>query len=416
MLMSQLEGPTRRQKFFRAIPRWAGRAAAIPIGLAVWYFAFDYLPPGLFTDDLAAKYFGVTSAAIAAASLIWAVGSEAGRVLERGHTTLPEATSVVAPWVPPLIDTDATALRLKESFEAAGEGAGWCHYLGSYGQPQSTSALSTAFALRTLMLVGNAQVNVPLHEVCEWLRGKANADGGWSAQTQGLISRPEVTAIVASTLTRIEGKDDAVERASRSIEDVIRSGSDLAIFTNTYVLSTIVEEAPYLSLSTETVTNLLTRLLNGAMLIGEDEYCWAESLERQSRESPSTALTARAVLAIQAVDQMATVPSSAATPILRGALKWLDSASLANEATSVVRLPAPGRQELNAPRHFTAALVALGLWQAGLGHTEPARRALSISWERHDGGLWYWGSGDTPTYVTYYGLHAALIGRLQWMP
>lgn len=406
--------PDTKNSLLRRVAPWIGRIGAIPAALGVWYLAFDYFPASWYSDDEISKYVAVAALAVAAGSIVWAAGAELNRSLLKRRIVENESNTAPVSWNPPEADLRSTARRLSDSLVRLGVDVGWCHYLGSFGQAQSPSALSSAFALRTFMLTTNDAPGVPVHEVCEWIRSRANDDGGWSAQTQGTISRPEVTAIVAGTLARLEGPGEVLERAVESIEHAMQPGVDPVATTNTYVVATILEEDPFLRLSTNTTAALLQSLLNGAIPVGGDQYCWAEQLPRHQRESPSAALTARAVLAIQALVKVGYVPTAAAAPILQGALRWMATAQMANESTSVVRMATPGRQELNAPRHFTAALIAQCLWQAGLGSSDTARQALATSWESHDDGLWYWHSGDAPTYMTYYGLSAVLTGRMRW--
>ncbi len=386
--------------------RWIKRVLrGLPLGFGifVWYVTFDYAPDFLYTDDGWSKYLLVTMTALAAAAALWAVQSQ----IKAKEASVGAASRA---WVSPPVDFDRVA---EELVSAASSGGGWCHYLGQYPQAQAPSPLSSAFALRTLMLTGYARPGVSVSGVRDWIMSRANADGGWSAQSQGDISRPEVTAIVAATLVQLWGADEATARASKTIESALSGGSDPMIESDSYVLSTVLEESRFLEVDPRQVHRVAQRLLDGALKMDDGRYCWAETLFEHDGGTPSSARTAHAVLALQSYARTESqLPHSFGT-VLGGALDWLQDASLSNEVTKLVRYPSPGREEVNVPRHFTAALVSTALSQAGRGGSPGAERALRESWSRYRQGVWVWDSGVAPTYVTYYGLLAAVNGRIR---
>jgi hypothetical protein len=382
------------------------RALPLPFALAAWGAVYQYSPDFAFTDDVLAKYLLVSAIALAVGLGCWAVLAEISK-----RAALAD---VAAALKSPPVDLDTVSREIASAhIDQAGGASGWCHYLGSYSQPQSPSALSSAYALRSLMNAGYRASDVNVHATCEWILSKANSDGGWSAQSQRGISRLEVTSFVAGTLARLHGRGVRVVAAVEYVETTIRDSTDPLAQSDTYVVSSVLQEAAHLGLHPTTSTLLVERLLDGAVQSGDEKFYWAESLRQHNRGGASTATTAHAVLALQAYERLElTVPHSFRAT-LTGAIEWLASAPLADEVTKLVRYPAPGVEEVNAPRHFTSALVALALSQAGLSASSGTQRALQESWTRYRGGLWIWhSSGDAPTYSTYYGLAAAMAARL----
>lgn len=382
------------------------RVLPLPLAVAAWAAAFQYSPEFAFTDDVLAKYLLVSAVALAVGMGAWATLAEISkrRALTDGATLLTS----------PPVDLDTISREIAAAHTSQPGGAsGWCHYLGSYSQQQNPSALSSAYALRALMNAGYRAPGISVHATCEWILSKANPDGGWSAQSQGGISRLEVTSFVAGTLARLDGRGPGVVAAVECVESTIENSTDPLAQSDTYVVATVLQEAAQLGLRPDVSTLLVERLLDGAVQHGDEQFYWAESLRQHNRGVASTAISAHAVLALQAYERLGLTLPHSFRATLAGALDWLASAPLADEVTKLVRYPVAGVEEVNAPRHFTSALVAIALSQAGLSASSSTQHALQESWARYRSGLWIWqSSGDSPTYVTYYGLAAAMAARL----
>ena len=217
-----------------------------PVAVSVWVLVFNYAPSPLYTNDEFSKYLASTSLAIGAGGILWGIGELVrGRQDRAVSIETPDATSHRP------VPVAEVSAAITSSFNTADDGSalGWCHYLGAYSQHQSASVLSSAFALRILMLTSFESRSISPRAVTSWIRTKAKEDGGWSAQSQREYSRPEVTAIVAGALSRLDGLDEDLRKASRSIEDAVESGSDPLATTDTYVVATILEESPFLEIN-----------------------------------------------------------------------------------------------------------------------------------------------------------------------
>lgn len=382
------------------------RVLPLPLAAGAWVAAYQYSPEFAFTDDVLAKYLLVSAVAVAVGLGAWAILAE----VSKRRALTERATLLTSPPVDlEIVSREIAAAHISQP----GGASGWCHYLGSYSQPQNPSALSSAYALRALMNAGYRAPGISVHATCEWILSKANMDGGWSAQSQGGISRLEVTSFVAGTLARLDGRGPGVVAAVDCIESTIEQSTDPLAQSDTYVVATVLQEAEHLGLRPGVSTLLVERLLDGAVQKGDDQYYWAESLRQHNRGAASTAISAHAVLALQAYERLGLTLPHSFRATLSGAIDWLASAPRADAVTKLVRYPSPGIEEVNAPRHFTSALVALALSQAGMSASAGTQGALQETWARYRSGLWIWeSSGDSPTYVTYYGLAAAMAARL----
>lgn len=406
MTVTERPSPQTAGRFsLRKILRFLKKSAPVTAAIAVWAGAFNFLPGFVTTDDTVAKYLVSTLLALCAALTVAVIGNE--------DVALPAIVEDGDVMRSSPVDLDVISKEIANAAEEIDGGAsGWCHYMGTYSQQQHPSALSTAYALRSLMLTGYRAPSIDIGATCAWISSKANADGGWSAQSQGRISRTEVTSFIAGTIARIHGRTRDVVAAVEFIEETISSGSDPLLTSDTYVVAVLLQEAGHLGLSSHTSKDIVNRLIGGAVTVSESQCYWTEKLEHHGRGSASTALTAHTVLALQAYALLGLPLPYDFQRVLNGALDWLSDAALHNEVTKLVRYPAVGVEEVNVPRHFTSALVALALCQAGYTSSPAAQIAIEESWNYFRNGLWLWDSGDAPTYITFYGLSAAIAGRL----
>lgn len=351
--------------------------------------AFNYLPPLLFEKDVS-KYviavcLGVIAGLVVEALRRWLSGRAKARLLSSG---LDQILDVLL---------------------SNAENHAWCHYFEPYGLSQVPSALSTSFALRTLLLTDLNSPDIDVSQSLGRLRTMANPDGGWSAQSQGTDSRPEVIAVVAGTIARFDRSDHALNPARTLLSDVIANDSDPVLIDNTYAVATVLEESAFLGLDPGAQESLLKRLSNGVMTESGLAW-WSDKLAQPENAGPSTAATAHAVLAFAAVGRAGALQRHE-RQTLEAAIRWLQKGQpLDDQTTQLIRHPTVGRQEVNSARHFTAALVSLALSSAGDFSSKAAMTAVETVASRRVEGTWMW-RGDRPTWMAYYGT-AALVASL----
>ena len=286
--------------------------------------------------------------------------------------------------------------------------SGWSHYLGEYPYEQTASPLSTAYGLEIVILLAFQTPRVAISPCQKSIFDYANADGGWSVQSQRGISRPEVTAVVAGVMARLSGPDSQIEKAAATIAEAMRENADPLMNSSTYVVATVLEHAPFLGLPEENTLSLISRLVEGAVKT-VDGFHWTESLVRHNEAVASTALTAQVAIAFQSIERDAEL-SSRAQDALNGAISWLEkNADMTHSSSEVIRYSAEGEQDLNSPKHFTAALVLIALLQSGRGSGKKTFEALQAVWGRFGkGGVWAWEDGESPIWMTYFGLRALI--------
>jgi hypothetical protein len=389
-----------------ALSQWALRASAVTVAGGMFGIIWQYGPESIFKPPASHYIIAVL------AGIVGFIGVQIARARAKNPAaTLPAS---VMPRRHPPLEKVAAQMQASVSTDPLGN-QGWCHYLGTYAHKQNFSALSTAYALRVAVLCNMELQGIDVSRITSGIVAKANRDGGWSAQSQGNLSRPEVTAVVGGTLARICGFIPVTQKAAQLLQDMIASEADPLITTSTYVVATLLEEAPYLRLPRQQVDRLLDCLLSGAVPIAGGEAYWTEHLVDPGQASPSIALTAHALIAIRGVIRNGqTIPGWGST-IANGAAQWLGNASdLHNETSQVIRYPRKGVQELNVPRHFTAALVILALIGVEGVNNTAIQRAFDKVWSQYHNGLWWWDSGEAPTWMTYYGFFAVLSAHLFW--
>jgi transcriptional regulator with XRE-family HTH domain len=272
-----------------------------------------------------------------------------------------------------------------------GRALGWRHNL------QKTSghtALASAYGISAMSVVGEPYID--LHSVAENLY-KVRTEYGWQGRSGG--RRPETTAAVIDALFRVStllSADEGLAYLERSLDDFSRTRP----FLLSNVLHTAVRLRPDAPLTGDLVGNLLsTRLdFDGVLL-------WPEKNERGLvAPEPSAAHTARAVVALREVlrngDEHTEVRDA-----VEQATQWLVDRTHPDDGVSeelIREKPgAPGTTRI-VIRHFTSAWVVQALIGAPLVPLARLERALIRLWERYEPslGLWAWGSGDLPIWMT----------------
>lgn len=272
-----------------------------------------------------------------------------------------------------------------------GAPSGWRHNL-QQGEPQT--ALSTAYGIKTMLMLDEPYIDLRALE--QSIRSMEVPRGGWASRSQ-VSSRPEVNAVVIDALFRL-GTDIPVERAMSMLEQSVDDVGRARPFVLTSVLHTVLRLRPASPFADRLVEGLLAtrRVFDGVPL-------WPEKVEPDlaSLVEPSVAHTARAVVALQAAR---TTRRPELAEALSTATRWLvEQDRDGGVSEDLDRTDVTGAAANVTIRHFTSAWVA----QALAGSEEPpvARitRALQTVWSRYDPteGLWAWGNGDLPIWMTH---------------
>jgi hypothetical protein len=272
-----------------------------------------------------------------------------------------------------------------------GNPTGWRHNLQ---QHQEQTALSTAYGIKAMLLVGEPHVD--LHALEASLRSMRRPHGGWFSRSQGQ-PRPEVTSTVLDALFRI-GTPLSVDEAVSLLEDLLDDFSRTRPFILSSVLQTVIRLRPDSSFAHMVIDSLLaTRQdFDGVLL-------WPEKAEAGLvKPDASLVHTARAVVALQAAldtHDRADLHDAVAT-----ALDWITNRPGDDDGvTEQLAYPNKSGQSQLAIRHFTSAWVTQALAQSTSVPADRTRRALRTLFERYvpDTGLWAWGNGDLPIWMTH---------------
>ncbi|MFG1640904.1 helix-turn-helix domain-containing protein [Amycolatopsis sp. NPDC049252] len=303
---------------------------------------------------------------------------------------------------PPSVIT--TAGSLQEVFRRAGRALadalirdehgraiGWRHNLQQHN-PQTT--LATAYGISAMTVVGDPYID--LHPVVHDLY-EARSEYGWQGRAKG--RRPEVTAAVVDALfqaSTILSAEDGLRYLERSLDAYSRTRP----FLLATALRTAVRLRPDAPFTRELADDLLaTRLDFGGVRL------WGEKKEEGLVSPEASAVhTARALMALRALarngDDRAEVGEA-----LEAGTEWLIGLNQPDNGVSEgLVLPQPHGEP---PRpvnisHFTSAWVLQALTEASRVPSSRVDGALKSLWERYEAGvgLWAWGSGDLPIWMT----------------
>jgi DNA-binding XRE family transcriptional regulator len=272
----------------------------------------------------------------------------------------------------------------------AGSPTGWRHNLQ---KDQHLSALSTAYGVKAMVVVGEPYVD--FDAISRSLFAMRSPEGDWRGRSGA--SRPEIMAAVLDALFRI-GTTMPVEKAlaltDRSLDDFSR--------TRPYLLSTVLQTVLRLRPDSALATGLIDDLL-GARLDFGGSLLWPEKIEPDlALPEPSAVHTARAVVALR--DALVVHDRADIRDAIEQAIGWLVAKNRPDDGVieELIRSRPDGHGSTRvAIRHFTSAWVV----QALAGADAPLSRlhsALRILWSRYDRvqGLWAWGNGDLPIWMT----------------
>ncbi|EOD67569.1 helix-turn-helix transcriptional regulator [Amycolatopsis vancoresmycina] len=272
-----------------------------------------------------------------------------------------------------------------------GRAVGWRHNLQQRGQH---TTLATAYGISAMVVLGEPYID--LHPVVDDLYAK-RTEFGWQGRSAG--RRPEVTSAVVDALSQtstILTAEEGLARLEGSLDDYSRTRP----FLLSAALRTSVRLAPDAPL-----TRRLTDDLLAARLDFDGVPLWGEKKEpRLVAPEPSTAHTARAVVTLRALlragEDRADVQEA-----VEVATQWLVNRTHPDDGIMEdLALPQPGGREATRVniKHFTSAWVVQALAEAPQVPAIRLSRALSSLWERYEAGigLWAWGSGDLPIWMT----------------
>ncbi len=271
-----------------------------------------------------------------------------------------------------------------------GRAVGWRHNLQ---QDNEQTTLATAYGISALAVLGSAYID--LRPVVERLYAK-RSDFGWQGRSAG--RRPEVTAAVVDALCRastVLSAEEGLQHLENSLDDYSRTRP----FLLATALRTSARIGPGAPLTRRLTDDLLTARLDfdGVLLWGEKKEPGLVAPE------PSTAHTARAVVALR--DLLRTGADRAdVRDAVEVATQWLvDRTHPDDGIMEDLALPQPGRESVRVNiKHFTSAWVVQALAEAPRVPAVRLNQALDSLWERYEPGigLWAWGSGDLPIWMT----------------
>lgn len=263
-------------------------------------------------------------------------------------------------------------------------------------QDRPPSVLSTAYGIKAMVVVDEPYVD--LDALAASLLAMLDETEVWSADPQSL--RPEIVATVVDALYRVGTPmpiDDALTRLEASLDDEFARNRPYLLAT---ALQTVTRLRPDAPLADRLVDDLLaTRQDHRGALV------WPEKREPGlALVEPSTVHTARAVVALR--DVLRNRDRTDLTDAVEQATRWLVDRTDPDHgvAEDLARPDAGDLPEFRRSiRHFTAAWVVQALSLAP--QPVPAHRLrapLDLLWGRYDAavGLWRWGNGDLPIWMT----------------
>lgn len=263
-------------------------------------------------------------------------------------------------------------------------------------QDRPPSVLSTAYGIKAMVVVDEPYVD--LDALAASLLDMLDDTEWWSADPESL--RPEIVAIVVDALFRVGTPmpvGDALVRLEASLDDDFARNRPYLLATALQAVNRLRPDAP---LADRLIDDLLaTRQDDGGTLV------WPEKVEPGlALVDPSTVHTARAVVALR--DVLRNRDRSDLTDAVEQATRWLVDRNHPDYgvAEDLARPDAGGPPEIHLSiRHFTAAWVVQALSLA----TDPVppsrlRAPLDHLWSRYDHGpgLWRWGNGDLPIWMS----------------
>lgn len=263
-------------------------------------------------------------------------------------------------------------------------------------QDRHPSVLSTAYGIKAMVVVDEPYVD--LDALADSLLRMLDDTEVWSEDPES--RRPEIVATVVDALYRVGTPmpiEDALLRLEASLDDDFARNRPYLLASALQTVTRLRPDAP-----------LADRLIEDLLATRQDDRgapVWPEKREPGlALVEPSTVHTARAVVALRDVLRNRDRPDL--TEAVDQATRWLVERTDPDHgvAEDLARPDPTDQPEIRRSiRHFTAAWVVQALSLA----TEPVpahrlRTPLDILWGRYDHsvGLWRWGNGDLPIWMT----------------
>lgn len=289
------------------------------------------------------------------------------------------------------------------------ECVGWAQSIGDRVH-RRPSPWSTALAVRTLLLLD--RVDVDMRSIARTM-GRRQHAGGWSNRELD-VPRPDVTAVVLGTLTRVGRAESADLEAAW---EWLSTSMDERDRRRTFVLSTVLENLAQLRPDHPFVHELVRMLLDSRWEVDGLLVWAANSAADAARAKPTVTHTARAVNALQVAAQVVDRPE--VEDAVAGAVAWLAAERNDDGITEILRVD-PERRGLDVPvDHFTSAHVVRAL----AGRADVSRNrlegALETLWAAYlpAEGLWAWKQdGRLPIWMSHDAVAALRIAALAGFP
>jgi transcriptional regulator with XRE-family HTH domain len=319
-------------------------------------------------------------------------GSTIVTLVSSGHA--PAADTATGPSLLEVFHRVGASLRDAIGPDAKGR-PGWQQNLQ---QDRLPSVLSTAYGIKAMVVVDEPYVD--LDALADSLLKMLDDTEVWNADPESL--RPEIVATVVDALFRVGTPmpvEDALLRLEASLDDDFARNRPYLLATALQTVTRLRPDAP-----------LADRLIDDLLATRQDDrgaLVWPEKREPGlALVEPSTVHTARAVVALRDVLRNRNRDRSDLTDAVDQATRWLVDRTEPDHgvAEDLARPDAGDQSEIRISiRHFTAAWVVQALSLA----TEPVpayrlRAPLDLLWGRydHEVGLWRWGNGDLPIWMT----------------
>ncbi len=414
---------------------WLGGLGGAAAGYGVFQALFGVLPDSL--DGQLAKYLiaGVSGLGTAAAAWLAAALVRA-RADRAAHGTARPAPAASVPG--PLqqvfsdaYDTLAGQMAVVDD-PVLGRLTGWAHSLGE-NTPSRPTPVGTAYGLHIVLDLGVPDGRLGTGDLVDTLWRLRLPDGGWSARSQGLQARPEVTALVLGALARAGVSRDRLAAEAARCEARFTPDHDRAGRESAHVVTTVLRGLLRAAPDSALLPVLREAVVDGAIDDPRRDHlrCWSYRLQAPYGP-PSPLHTAQAVVALDRAGRVLG-ENAAARAAREDGVRWLlacpdarhDTCPDLDNLREEVRRPRtddPARHEVLNVRHFTAAWVVRALLTptarevARADGLQAAWRELldgaaAAVWAGQTGGIWTWGPGEQgglrqPVWMTYQGLSA----------
>ncbi|WP_030787960.1 hypothetical protein [Streptomyces sp. NRRL S-920] len=315
---------------------------------------------------------------------------------------------------------------------------GWPHSLDEPTRPVRPTPTGTAYGLHIVLELSAPDGRLSVSDLTDTLWRLRLRDGGWAARSQGVMPRPEVTALALGALARAGADPERVAAEAARCAAGFTAQLEPSGFGRTHVVTTMLRGLLRAAPHSPDVARLRDELVDRTITDPAREHrrCWGPTL-RTPAARPSPVHTAQAVVALDRAARLLDEDTNTRAAREDG-VRWLlscpqplhDACVDLTNTQEEVRRPHPvdsWRQEVLFVRHFTAAwmvraLLTPGAWRVAVdeGREEQWHALLTTAvgsvWRQQDDGIWNWDGHDLgrPLWMTYQGL-SALRAHAVWM-